>query len=93
MCFNFPYNKRVHLTLSANPTLVTDWYKGQGRWGTSASTLHNARQMKVVTPLVLDWFEATGFDVEFRASMEQCHLSVIFDDEMECKLFKLAFNL
>ncbi len=92
MCFDFTYNKRVQLTVEGHPHIVTDWYKGHGRYGQGATTIRTAKVMKVVTPRVLEWFEDTGFDVEFRASMDQCHLSIIFDDEMECKLFRLAFG-
>lgn len=92
MCFAFQYNKRVQLTVEDHPELVTDWYKGVHRWGNGVSTIRAAKALSVVTPKVWEWFENTGFDVEFRASMDQCHLSVIFDDEMECKLFRLAFG-
>jgi hypothetical protein len=92
MCYAFPYTKRVQLTVGANPELVTNWYSTRP-FMHSVDTIRMLKLIKAVTPRVVDWLEATGFDFECRASMHGCHLSVIFDDETECKLFKMAFDL
>lgn len=91
MCYDPANNKRVPLTVEKHPELVTDWYKQNSSYGQHDFSLTIAKILNVVTPPVIEWLDDTGFDAQFRA-FRQSHVYIIFDDEMECKLFRLAFG-